>query len=77
VLTWAQLGIHQKPCGILNVAKYYDRLLEFLDHAVEQRFVKDVHRSLIIVNQDPNELLESLLSYRPVSVDKWLDREAR
>jgi uncharacterized protein (TIGR00730 family) len=77
VVTWAQLGIHQKPCGLLNVARYYDELLEFLDHAVEQRFVKDVHRSLIIVNGDPNGLVESFLSYRPVTVDKWLDREAR
>jgi uncharacterized protein (TIGR00730 family) len=76
VLTWAQLGIHRKPCGLLNVVRYYDGLLEFLDHAVEQRFVKDVHRALIIVNDDPNGLVESLLSYRPVTVDKWLDREA-
>lgn len=77
VLTWAQLGIHQKPCGLLNVAGYYGRLLDFLDHAVDQRFVRDVHRSLIIVNDNPNALVESLLEYRPVAVDKWLDREAR
>lgn len=77
VLTWAQLGIHQKPCGLLNIAGYYDKLLDFLDYAVEQRFVKDTHRSLILVDAEPKRLLDSLVSYQPVIVDKWLDREAR
>jgi len=77
VLTWAQLGIHQKPCGLLNIAGYYDKLLDFLDYAVEQRFVKDIHRSLILVDAEPKRLLDSLVSYQPVIVDKWLDREAR
>jgi uncharacterized protein (TIGR00730 family) len=47
VITWAQLGLHAKPCGLLNVCGYYDRLLEFLDHAVDQQFVTPEHRQMI------------------------------
>jgi uncharacterized protein (TIGR00730 family) len=77
VLTWAQLGIHQKPCGLLNTAGYWNTLLAFLDHAVGQRFIKDVHRSMLFVADDPERLLDSFGLYRPPVIDKWLDREAR
>ncbi len=77
VLTWAQLGIHQKPCGLLNIAGYWNTLLAFLDHAVGQRFIKDAHRSMVFVADDPERLLDSFGLYRPPVIDKWLDHEAR
>jgi uncharacterized protein (TIGR00730 family) len=53
VVTWAQLGIHPKPCGLLNVKQYYDRLLDFLDHTVNENFVELDHRSMILVDENP------------------------
>lgn len=60
VLSWAQLGIHNKPCGLLNVAGYYQPLLQFLDHAVDHGFLKAKHRSLLIVESEPHRLLGRL-----------------
>ncbi len=76
VLTWAQLGLHPKPCGLLNVRGYYDRLLEFLDLTVEERFVKSPHRALVITSTSPADLLERFATYRPPQVEKWIDRAA-
>ncbi|HKY07584.1 MAG TPA: TIGR00730 family Rossman fold protein [Candidatus Binatia bacterium] len=58
VLSWAQLGLHQKPCGILNVSDYYDALIQFLDHAVADDFLKPKHRALMIVEREPAILLD-------------------
>jgi uncharacterized protein (TIGR00730 family) len=74
VLTWAQLGLHPKPCGLLNVSGYYDRLLEFLDVTVDERFVKSQHRALVITSTSPTDLLERFAAYRPPQVEKWIDR---
>lgn len=74
ILTWAQLGLHAKPCGMLNVGNYFDTLLAFLDHAVEQQFVKREHRSLLITADSPQELLGRLAAYQPVRVEKWISR---
>ena len=71
--TWAQLGMHAKPCGILNVAGYYDSMLQFLDHAVAERFVRDVHRSMVVVESDPEKLLSRFASYEPPRVVKWIN----
>lgn len=76
VLTWAQLGMHQKPCGLLNVSDYYTKLVDFVDHAVSQRFIKEVHRAMIIVEEDASALLDRFESYQAPAVDKWLDRES-
>jgi uncharacterized protein (TIGR00730 family) len=57
VLSWAQLGIHRKPCGLMNTGGYYNRLIEFLDHAVEHDFLKPKHRSLLILANEPPEIL--------------------
>jgi uncharacterized protein (TIGR00730 family) len=73
VWTWGQLGMHAKPCGLLNVAGYFDPLLEFLDHAVEEKFVRDVHRSMVIVDSDPARLLERFEEYVPPRVVKWVN----
>lgn len=58
VLSWAQLGLHDKPCGLLNIAKYYDPLIHFLDHAVADDFVKPKHRALMLVEEQAGRLLE-------------------
>jgi uncharacterized protein (TIGR00730 family) len=76
VLTWAQLGLHAKPCGLLNVSGYYDRVLAFLDLTVTERFVKSEHRALVITSTSPKELLERLAAYRAPRVEKWIDRES-
>jgi uncharacterized protein (TIGR00730 family) len=77
VLTWSQLGLHAKPCGILNVLDYYAPLLRMLDHAVEERFLKSENRALVLARESPSELLRALDEWRPVRVEKRLDRETR
>ena len=77
VLTWSQLGLHAKPCGILNVLDYYNPLLRMLDHAVEERFLKPQNRALVLAHQTPSELLQALGQWRPVHVEKWLDPSTR
>jgi len=75
VLTWAQLGMHRKPCGLLNVAGYYDGLAAFLDHAVGERFILPAHRNMLLVATTAKDLLESFASYRAPVVEKWIDRK--
>ncbi len=70
--TWAQLGLHGKPCGFLNVAGYYDGLIAFLDHAVAERFVKEPHRAMLVVSGDPGDLLDRFAEYRAPTVTKWI-----
>jgi len=75
VLTWAQLGLHQKPCGILNIEGFYNPLLTLFNHAVAEGFVRPEHRLLVIVEQDPERLLESLIRYKPPTLEKWIERD--
>jgi uncharacterized protein (TIGR00730 family) len=75
VLTWTQLGLQRKPCGILNVAGYYDHLLKLFDHAVAERFLKPEHRGIVISDTDPGSLIHRLLSHHPAVVEKWIDRK--
>jgi len=70
VLTWAQLGIHQKPCGLLNVCQYYKKFSEFIDHVTDQNFIGKGHRELVLIDDNPKSLLEKFLSYCPPSIDK-------
>ena len=74
VLTWAQLGIHQKPCGVLNIDQYFDKLLFFLDHIVTLQFMEPEHRTMILVDNDPGMLLEKFKTYQPPMLDKtkWI-----
>ena len=75
-LTWAQLGLHTKPCGLLNVKGYFDHLIRFIDHAVEQQFIDTVHRTLLLVDDSPEALLDKLAVWKPPRVDKaaWATR---
>ena len=70
VLTWAQLGLHKKPCGLLNVCRYFDALMGFLDHAVGQRFIKPEHLGMLLIEEDPEALLARFGRYHAPSVDK-------
>jgi uncharacterized protein (TIGR00730 family) len=73
IWTWGQLGMHQKPCGLLNIAGYFDPLLTFLDRAVEEKFVREVHRGMVIVESDPNVLISRFEAYEPPRVVKWVN----
>lgn len=74
ILTWAQLGLHQKPCGILNVDGYFDLFLKFIDHSVSQGFIRAEHRDLLLESTEPDALLEGFAKYQPVNLDKWLKK---
>jgi hypothetical protein len=75
ITTWAQLGMHHKPCGLLNVASYYDKLIEFLDQAMQEGFIKPVHRALMMVANDADSLLDKFESCGPAVTVKWIDRK--
>jgi uncharacterized protein (TIGR00730 family) len=77
VVTWTQLGLHVKPCGILNVRGYYSPLLAMFDHAVAERFLKPENRALVLASESPADLLQALEQWRPIRVEKWLSRETR
>ncbi len=74
IWTWAQLGFHDKPCGLFNVGGYYDSLVRFLDHSVAEEFVKPLYRSMLIVESDPHMLLDRYARYQPPAVPKWVGR---
>jgi uncharacterized protein (TIGR00730 family) len=74
VWTWAQLGMHQKPCGFLDVAGYYAPLAAFLDHATREGFIRPQLRAAAIVEGDPDALLRRFAAYAPPAVEKWIDR---
>jgi len=75
MLTWSQLGIHRKPCALLDVDEYYGKLAEFLDHAVAQRFITPQHRAMLIVERDAESVLDRLASTPLPDVSKWMDRK--
>lgn len=71
VFTWNQIGIHAKPCGFLNVNNFYDKLFDFLQHAVEAKFLKEVHLNSLLIHENPSELID-LIKERPVDyAPKW------
>ncbi len=74
ILTWTQLGLQQKPCGILNVDGYYDHLLQLFDHAVAEQFLRPVHREMVIAAGDPEALVDRLLGYQVPQAEKWLSK---
>ena len=76
-VSWTQLGIHDKPCGVLDVAGYYAPLRALLDEATRQGFVSQAHRELVITESEPRRLLDRLAGWAPVTADKWLDRSQR
>lgn len=75
VWTWAQLGHHDKPCGLLDIAGYYETLEAFLDHQVTEGFVRAEHREMLKIEDDPDSLLDAFEAYEPPRVAKWVERE--
>jgi hypothetical protein len=72
VVTWAQLGLHRKPCGLLNANNFYAPLIAFLDSMTAEGFVREKHRGLVLAEDTPEQLLRAMRGYTPVTADKWL-----
>ncbi len=75
MLTWAQLGLHAKPIGILNVNGFFDSLMQMLKHMVQSGFVKKENYDMIVVNSSITELLNEMEHYKPTQVKKWIQKE--
>lgn len=75
MLTWAQLGFHHKPCGLLNINGYYDGLIGFLDTAFEQQFVQELYRPMLLTSDNADDLLAMYTSYQAPRVRKWVNQE--
>lgn len=76
VWTWGQLGLHHKPYALLDVAGFFRPLLAFLDHQVAERFVRPEHRTMLVVETEPERLLQRIRALEPIPLPKWLDRSA-
>jgi len=72
VVTWSQLGIHAKPCGLLNVAGYYDSLLDLFDQAVTEGFLRAENRRRVLQDRDPRKLLKKMAEFTPIPAGKWI-----
>ncbi len=70
IVTWAQLGLHQKPCALLNVEGYYDPLITMIDRAVQEGFVRADHRAMLIISTEISDLLDQMQNYRAQAVRK-------
>lgn len=75
IVTWVQLGLHRKPCGLLNVEGYYDGLLSFLNHAVAEGFIRTEYRSVVLTDSEVDGLLEKISKYEAPHLKKWIDRD--
>ncbi|WP_397536524.1 TIGR00730 family Rossman fold protein [Rummeliibacillus pycnus] len=76
VFTWAQLGLHRKPCGLLNINHYYDPLITLFNHMADEKFLHEQYRSMALVNEEPKELLDQLSTYEPPSVKTYIKENA-
>lgn len=72
IFTWYQLGLHSKPIGILNTNNFFTKLIEFLDHMVQEGFLKQEHRDMIIISDDSEDLLKKISTHKAVHVNKWI-----
>jgi uncharacterized protein (TIGR00730 family) len=77
VVSWTQLGIHRKPCGVLDVGGFFAPLSSLLDEATKQRFIHQAHRDMVLMDTDPGRLLDQLSAWTPVVASKWLDKTER
>ena len=75
IWTWAQLGFHNKPCGLLNVEGYYDSLIGFLDHVLAEQFVKKEHHAILIVETNADALLDRYIKYQPPAARHWVGKD--
>jgi len=72
IVTWLQLGLHRKPCGVLNVEGYYDPLVALIERFIEEGFVANEHRSLLLIDSDPIRLVERMAIHPPPRLPRWL-----
>lgn len=77
IWTWTQLGIHRKPLALYNVNGFYDGLQSFLNHMMQERFIREVHRAMMFAEQDPEKLIERVVTYEPPLVKKWIEPAER
>lgn len=77
LLTWAQLGLHSKPCGLINVNGYFNHLLSFLDNAVTNGFMKQAHRQMLLVSDNPEDFLKQAAIFKPPITEKWVGVKTR
>jgi hypothetical protein len=77
VVTWTQLGIHSKPCGVIDVGGFFGPLRAQLDAMVAAGFLREQHRDMVIIDPDPAALLDRMAAWQPPAVPKWLDRSSR
>lgn len=75
IITWGQLGLHQKPIGILNCNNFFDSMLQFLDTMVTQGFLKQANRDMLLVDDSPEGLLTQMENYKPQAIPKWIEKE--
>jgi uncharacterized protein (TIGR00730 family) len=75
IWTWAQLGIHSKPIGLLNIENYYDEMITFFNKAVNEEFISGVNREMIIIDKDPSILIFKMQNYNPPAVRKWISKD--
>lgn len=73
MLTWGQLQFHNKPCGLLNVSGYFDHLLAYLEHSSSEGFLRNEHRDMLLVDDDPQRLLNRFKDYRAPTIHKWTE----
>ena len=76
IVTWAQLGIHRKPCALLNADGFYDPLLAMFDTATAENFISSEHRRLVLIESDIEKLYEQMINFRPPAIEKWLDKKS-
>jgi uncharacterized protein (TIGR00730 family) len=74
IWTWAQLGIHQKPCGLLNASGYYDSLIRFLGQVLAEQFVKPHHHAMLLVETEPDALLDRFYTYQAPDIKHWVNK---
>ena len=75
IFTWAQLGLHQKPCGLLNINHYYDPLVSLFNHMAEEQFLHEKYRNLALVDNEPKGLLDKFNSYEPPTVKSYINEK--
>ncbi len=73
IITWAQLGFHHKPIALLNISGYFDPLTQFIEHMATEGFIKPVHRKAVLVKDDVDTLLDTIVAYQPPQLEKWID----
>ena len=77
IITWAQLGLHEKPCGLLNIQHYYDPLIEFVERMASEGFVREKHTGLVLSAETPEEMLTAMRAFTPIRIEKWLDSRTK